>query len=49
MLRTGWHIVLGISGAVALVTGAWGTKGGGLNPPRGLGTQTPTPGSKAVV
>jgi hypothetical protein len=49
MPRTGWQIVLGISGAVALVTGAWGMKDGVLDPPCGLGTQTPSPGAEAVA
>jgi hypothetical protein len=49
MPRTGWQIVLGISGAVALVTGAWGMKDGVLDPPWGLGTQTATPGPEAVA
>ena len=49
MPRTGWQIVLGISAAVALVTGAWGMKDGALDPSWGLGTLIPTPGLEAVA
>jgi len=49
MPRTGLQIVLGISAAVALVTGAWGMKDGVLDPRWGLGTLIPTPGPEAVA
>ncbi len=46
---TGLQIVLGISAAVALVTGAWGMKDAVLDPRWGLGTLIPTPGPEAVA
>jgi hypothetical protein len=49
MPRTGLQIVLGISAAVALVTGAWGMKYVLLDPRRGLATLIPTPGPEAVA
>ena len=49
MPSTGLQIIPGISAAVALVTGAWGMKDGVLDPPCGLGTQTPSPGAEAVA
>jgi hypothetical protein len=49
MPRSGWQIALGISGAVALVTGAWGMKDGEIDSACGLGTKTPRPGPEAVA
>ena len=49
MTRTGGRIALGISTAMAVVTGGWATKEVGLDPPWGLDALGPTPGPEAVA